>query len=104
MVASLLFALPALACRRAALLGGVPCSFRLLLELALVGVLMAATSAARTLGLQRAGSSAVASLLYTEIAWCFALELLVLRAAAAPLKLAGAALIVGGAALSAVAA
>ena len=43
--------------------------------------------------------SGVATLLYTEIAWCFALELLVLKAPAEPLKLAGASLIVLGAAV-----
>ena len=48
---------------------------------------------------QRAESSGVATLLYTEIAWCFALELLVLKAPAEPLKLAGASLIVLGAAV-----
>ena len=41
----------------------------------------------------------MATLLYTEIAWCFALELLVLKAPAEPLKLAGASLIVLGAAV-----
>ena len=75
--ASLLFALLALVARRAPLLGGVALTMTVARGLALVGVLMAGQSGARTLGLQRAESSSVATLLYSEIAWCFALELLV---------------------------
>ena len=61
------------------------------------------TTWTRTLGLQRASSSTVATLLYTEIGWCFAADVLVLAMQPDSLQLAGAALIAGGAAVFALA-
>ena len=55
----------------------------------------------RTLGLQRAADSSVATLLYLEIAFCFALEAVVLGRPCAPAQVAGALLIVAGAVASA---
>ena len=62
---------------------------------------MALQASLRTLGLQRAADSSVATLLYLEIAFCFALEALVLGRPCAPAQVLGALLIVAGAAASA---
>ena len=62
---------------------------------------MALQASLRTLGLQRARDSSVATILYLEIAFCFALEALVLGSPCALAQIAGAALIVAGAVASA---
>jgi len=97
LVATTALAVPALLGRGAALFGGLTATPALLAGLGTVGLFMAATGYSRTLGLQRAADATVATLLYTEIAWCFALEVLVLGMRPAATQLIGATLIVGGA-------
>ncbi|KAH8063282.1 23S rRNA (adenine(1618)-N(6))-methyltransferase [Aureococcus anophagefferens] len=65
--------------------------------LAALGVLMALQASLRTRGLQLTRSPAVATLLYSEILWCFLLDIAFLGARPAALQVLGAALIVGGA-------
>ncbi|KAJ8603071.1 hypothetical protein CTAYLR_006667 [Chrysophaeum taylorii] len=69
-------------------------------RLGLVGVLMATQSALRTTGLQLAPDVTVATILYTEIAWCFLLDILVLGARPRLSQYGGAALIVGSATIN----
>ena len=70
---------------------------RFLPGLAALGVLMALQASLRTRGLQLTRSPAVATLLYSEILWCFLLDVALLGATPAALQVLGAALIVGGA-------
>lgn len=94
--ATALFAAPSLIALDAPL-GDAQCSGSLFLHLGLTGVLMFATSWLRVIGLQRATSSAVATLLYTEIVWAFAFDVLVFLTHPDGLQYAGAGLIIGGA-------
>ena len=61
------------------------------------GLLLSGTMCLRTIGLQRAASSTVATLLYTEIAWSFVFDIAFNAARPDALQLVGAALIIGGA-------
>ena len=85
-----------------AVLGGLHVSPALLGLLGLVGVLQTGQRLLRTVGLQRARSPTVAMVLYTEIAWAFALDVLVLGSSRNAGQFAGAALIIGGAVAHAV--
>ena len=98
MGAAVVFGVPSLLASDGLLLGAATaCSPTLFVGMALVGVLMVATSWMRTTGLQKAASSTVATLLYTEIAWAFLFDVLCLGAHPSALQLAGTALIICGA-------
>jgi len=101
MAMALGLSVPMLVRARGSLLGGTTLFGPAGARLVSVGLLMAAMNLLRTLGMQRAKSTAVATLLYTEIAWCFLFEVAFLTGQCAPLQLLGAALIVSGAATSA---
>ena len=97
MGAAVVFSVPSLLQLGSAALGAAACSQMLFLGLGGVGLLMVATSWMRTTGLQSANSSAVATLLYTEIAWAFFYNVLFLASKPDASQYGGAALIIGGA-------
>ena len=70
-------------------------------RLVLVGFLFLLTQQLRTLGLQRAPSTVVATLLCTQVAWAFALDMITVGSRPTVEQFAGAALIIGSAALPA---
>ena len=97
MGATAAFAVPLVFAHRDSPLGAASCSPMLLAALVVTGWLMLVTSWTRTLGLQRATTSAVATLLYTEIVWCFIFDIVLLALRPDALQLAGGTLIIGGA-------
>ena len=111
MVATVVFAVPVLISSvpqsggslNTVLLGGSSMSMFILIGMLAAGTLLWATMCCRTIGLQRATSSTVATLLYTEIAWSFLFDVVFNSVRPDGLQLTGAALIISGAAVYALA-
>ena len=99
MAATVALAIPSLLDQTGPPRGGTLCLPTLLTGLGLVGVLLVATSWMRTVGLQRAHSSAVTMLLYTEITWCFLFDVILLANRPDAHQYLGAAIIIVGAAV-----
>jgi len=105
MVAVVLFAVPVLYAGAmenswspsAVLLGGTSMSMTILVSLLTAGSLLWTSMCVRTIGLQRAASSTVATLLYTEIVWSFFFDVVINSMHPDVLQLGGATLIIGGA-------
>ena len=68
--------------------------------LAVVGLLMTGQAYLRVKGLQLSDAPSVVTMLYSEIAFCYALEILFLGGRPRPVQLAGTALIIAGAGIT----